>query len=426
MVSSIDGLVSGLSTSSLIDQLMQIESQGKTRLQNKVTAQQKVTTAFQSINTKVANLKNAATDLTTSATWAANKATSSATEVVTATASSKAVLGGYQVNVANLAEAHTRSATVSSTANITDGTGVKITVGSTTFDIAPKTETAQGVADAINASGAGVRATLVKADGGTLMTLTASKTGAASQFDVSGLTVQPATTVQGIDASLTIGGAQVTSASNTITNAVPGVTFTALAPGTSAVSIAADPGGIADKISSMVGLANSLFADVKSKAAMPDPAVSTSTAGPLAGNFLVQTLASDVLGTVSRGVKDLGSLASFGIQTTKDGTISFDRAKFIAAYQDSPDQAKAAISGGIATAMKDVATRATTNITAVIQNGTQTVNSLNTQIANWTTRLTVRRESLQKQFTNLEVALGKLQNQSNWLAGQITSLSSSS
>ena len=48
--------------------------------------------------------------------------------------------------------------------------------------------------------------------------------------------------------------------------------------------------------------------------------------------------------------------------------------------------------------------------------------SLNSEIADWNNRLQLRQQTLQRQFTNLETALGKMKNQSNWLAGQIAGL----
>ena len=50
------------------------------------------------------------------------------------------------------------------------------------------------------------------------------------------------------------------------------------------------------------------------------------------------------------------------------------------------------------------------------------VKSYNDQIADWDVRLQARRQGLQKQFADLEVALGKMKDQSSWLSGQLASL----
>ena len=53
---AIDGLVSGLDTTTLINNLMAIESQPQTLLKSKVTTTQSLVSAFQSLNTSVASL----------------------------------------------------------------------------------------------------------------------------------------------------------------------------------------------------------------------------------------------------------------------------------------------------------------------------------------------------------------------------------
>jgi flagellar hook-associated protein 2 len=44
------------------------------------------------------------------------------------------------------------------------------------------------------------------------------------------------------------------------------------------------------------------------------------------------------------------------------------------------------------------------------------------QIENWDIRLALREASIRKQFNAMEVALGRLRDQSTWLSGQIASL----
>ncbi|MFC7479773.1 hypothetical protein ACFQX7_06675 [Luedemannella flava] len=66
------------------------------------------------------------------------------------------------------------------------------------------------------------------------------------------------------------------------------------------------------------------------------------------------------------------------------------------------------------------------NVTSSTQSRNKLVDNLNDQIAAWDVRLTARQTALQKQFSNLEVALGKLQSQSSWLSGQLAGLSSGS
>jgi flagellar hook-associated protein 2 len=59
----------------------------------------------------------------------------------------------------------------------------------------------------------------------------------------------------------------------------------------------------------------------------------------------------------------------------------------------------------------------------LIQRRTATISDLNDQVSAWDVRLDLRQQALQRQFTNLEVAMGKMQEQSKWLAGQLATLS---
>ena len=59
----------------------------------------------------------------------------------------------------------------------------------------------------------------------------------------------------------------------------------------------------------------------------------------------------------------------------------------------------------------------------LIQRRTDAISDLNDQVSAWDVRLDLRQKSLQLQFSNLEVAMGKMQEQSKWLAGQLATLS---
>jgi flagellar hook-associated protein 2 len=43
-------------------------------------------------------------------------------------------------------------------------------------------------------------------------------------------------------------------------------------------------------------------------------------------------------------------------------------------------------------------------------------------VSQWDIRLDLRKTNLQKQFSALEVAMGKMQQQSSWLSGQLANL----
>jgi flagellar hook-associated protein 2 len=62
------------------------------------------------------------------------------------------------------------------------------------------------------------------------------------------------------------------------------------------------------------------------------------------------------------------------------------------------------------------------SITNAINSQQSTIRDLTGQIADWDDRLQQKQNLLKAQFANLETALGKLKDQSNWLSGQLASL----
>src|SRR2546423_7939569 len=149
MTTSIDGLISGMNTSQVISQLMQVEAQQQTGLKQKVKDQKTVIKSLQSVNSKVSALKTAADKLILPMTWQAAKAASTS-DAVKATAKTGAPTGSWTFNVKALATAQTSTAVVASSGSImTDpAAGVQITIGGVANQIDVTTDTAQGVVDA--------------------------------------------------------------------------------------------------------------------------------------------------------------------------------------------------------------------------------------------------------------------------------------
>ena len=140
MSMAIDGLVSGLDTTSLINSLMQVEAVPQTLLKNKVTATQSMVTALQGLNSKVADLATLADKTGKAGALDLYKATSSSTNV-TATVTPPSTVGQIDMVVDQLAQARVLvSGAVSAwpdtdlTITRADGTAVPITAASTSLD----------------------------------------------------------------------------------------------------------------------------------------------------------------------------------------------------------------------------------------------------------------------------------------------------
>ena len=109
--SSVDGLVSGLDTTALINQLMAAEKAPQDQLVAKRDKAKAVVAAYQSLNTKLAALRDASAKLADPAGWNVMKASSTSPSVATATTGATALGGSLALNVLQLA---TSAAVVSS------------------------------------------------------------------------------------------------------------------------------------------------------------------------------------------------------------------------------------------------------------------------------------------------------------------------
>jgi len=96
------GLVSGIDSGSLIDQLMQIESRPKQLIQRRVEVLKAQKTAYLDVNSKLLGLKGSISTLLNENTFETRKATSTNSSVLTATASSGAAVGSYTLSVSRL------------------------------------------------------------------------------------------------------------------------------------------------------------------------------------------------------------------------------------------------------------------------------------------------------------------------------------
>lgn len=428
-VTAVDGLVSGLNTTQLINQLMQAEASQQTVLKNRVGAEQARIAALQSVNSKLAAIATAATALTKADTWQAATATSSHASV-TATAAAGASPGTYTFDVTSIARPHTVTVNLPGAALAVQGSGFDITIGSDPpVHFNPGTDDAEGVVLAVNSANMGVKASLINSDQGPVVQFTSDTVGAASAFTVTGLSATPTVLTQGSDAQITVGdpqagGYSVSSPTNSFTGLFPGVTLTASAVQSGVtVTVGTDAAKIADAVSVLITAANGALTEIGKQSAYGSGGARNA---PLAGTHLMQRIQQSLLSAVSSGSADYGSYATAGIGLDSNGQLTFDREKFLNAHAADPTATQNLVSGGLAAAVNAVAKTATDpisgTVTLTIQGANDRVRSLNNNIADWSVRLQMRQTALQRQFSNLEIALGKLRNQSTWLAGQLAGI----
>jgi flagellar hook-associated protein 2 len=345
---AIDGLVSGLDTTSIIKQLMDVERAPQDALVNRKSTVSARLDAFGAIRAKLTSLTSAATALSRPADWQARSATSSS-ESAEVSATSTAAVGSLTFTVDALAAAHSlrSGSTVAATGDViaTGGT-VEITTadGPQTVDVGGGT--LSEVVSGINGAGIGVRAVAVNTGSGYRLQLTATSTGAAGTFGVTagldagvgGMVV--ATT--GADARLTIGSGpgayQVTSSSNTFADLIDGVTVTARRVDTDpvTVTVAEDVEALVKKVQTLVDAVNAARSEVATRTAY-DPA--SRRGASLAGDSTARRVAQDL----SRAITDVVSASALkvpglaGLSVDRNGKATFDAGKFRTAYAEDPD-----------------------------------------------------------------------------------------
>ena len=126
---------------------------------------------------------------------------------------------------------------------------------------------------------------------------------------------------------------------------------------------------------------------------------------------------------------------SAGIELDKFGKLTFDEAQFKKAYEADPVTTaayftKQASATGFADRLATTAKAASDPYDGVISSSVKgrtdddrAAPGLHRRLGH---RLELRRTTLTRQFTALETALSRMNSQSTWLAGQISSLNSSS
>jgi flagellar hook-associated protein 2 len=349
---SVDGLVSGMQTSSVIASLMQVEAMPQTALKQKMSVEQTVVSSYQSINTKMGALLTAARALTDPLAFKGATASASSDGVLATTSNTGSnATGSVSFRVTSLASSETHvfaNGSVASTSDsIVSGSSINIALNGASpgTDVPITDHSLKGVVDTINqTANLGVKASAIQiAPNQYTLQLTSTATGKASTFAVTGVDGLGTDTVTsvGSDASLTIGTQNpivITSASNTFTGLMDGLTVTAKKVTADSdppitVSVTSDTDGIATKVQAMIDAANGALTEISNQTRNQS---GTTPAAPLAGNGSMQQLASTILQTVSGGAGSLGSLKSVGIQLTRDGQLTFDKAAFTAALNADP------------------------------------------------------------------------------------------
>jgi len=278
----------------------------------------------------------------------ASQISSTQPSIVTASAVAGTAAGTHVVDVQNLATTASWYSDAVATADtaFTPGT-FDLTVGSgssqttTTIDLGDGINNPNDLVNYINGLNLGVTASTVTDANGVRVALVSSSSGSAGDFSLqpSGTTSQNLFTraATGTNASLTVDGVPISSATNTVTGVINGVTLNlnGQAPGTDVVlTIGADTGTAEQAVNAFVTAYNSLVSSLNSQFAYN---AGSQSAGPLSGDTTVRLLQSSLLAAPSYSTTSgsIATLGALGITMNDDGTLSVDSTALEAALQNN-------------------------------------------------------------------------------------------
>ena len=332
----------GIDVASTVTQILANYQQVEMPWKDQLSALQSQDTVLSTLGTQVSTLSTDIQNLTDPmGVFAEKSGSSSDTNVLELTsASSAAVAGTHAITVQNLAQTSSAASsavgagdTLAGSVAIQVGAGQQYTVNVGDSSTA---STISGLAAAINAAGIGVTASVLTDTNGSRLSVVSNTNGAAGTLTVSGTLTDTSaasgaqsvsfTQVQaGIDASLEVDGVSITSASNTVTNAIPGVTFQLLSANPSEqvqVIIANDNSSIESGINTFVNDYNALLKSITGQ----EGDDSSGNAEPLYGNPVIAELQNMLQGALNSAPANgsVTSLYSLGITTNPDGTLSLN------------------------------------------------------------------------------------------------------
>jgi len=430
------GIGSGTDWSSIISALVTAEKAPATAITQKKTDANTQLSLVGNFVSQLTSLSSAATGFATSAgLWSVN-ASSSNTSIVNATSSGTGVTGSYSLVVNKLAQGETREgkaltsggagAAGTGTISIGVGTGAQVPVSYSA------TDSLADIAARINSTVSGVSASAIYDGTSYHLVLNSQATGKVNGLNItetgSGLGLAaPASIIQPADdASVTVNGVLATSASNHITDVVPGVTLdlqatTPTGAPATLISVAKDPSSATKKIQGLVDAYNSVAKLVASQLTFDGTVKGQDT---LFGDPIVSGLQMQLGGVMSR-VFTHGSgqvtARDLGITMNADGTIALDTGTLAGKLASDPSAATDLLTGanGLAAAIGKVAnqyTSATGPLLSRQQSLKDAMKSYDTQVQEINDRGTALQTRLQSQFAALDTLMAQYNSSATFLS----------
>lgn len=468
------GIGSGLDVNSIVSQLVALEKQPLKTLALKATNAQAQISAFGEIQSQFSALTDVATRISSSTVWGARTASSSNSSAATVTATASANATSFSLNVDALAQRQSGSSAAlppgtkpgAGTLTLQLGSwsagGAAFTAGAAaSVDVTVDAgDTIAAIATKINATGSGVIATVFNDGTNERLLLQSKDTGAAAGFRVqsaepalAGLVFDPENKpgtgmaavgipVQyGQNAQARINGLAVTSATNTLTDNIPGVTIKLVATTTTnfglpgevssplTMAISEDVTPAVKNVSDFVTAYNTLN---KSLTELTKYVASTKTAGLFQGDSSVvglQNILRNMLGSASLGASSQ-RLSDIGLERQLDGSLTINTDKLSKAANNGTtlqqlftNNNNDPLTNGFALKFKELGRGVLASGGLVNTKASALQKSLDRNTAEQTKvneRATLFESRLRRQYSALDAQMAQLNALNSYVAQQVT------
>ncbi|OOZ42116.1 hypothetical protein BOW53_00615 [Solemya pervernicosa gill symbiont] len=474
------GIGSQLDVNDIVSKVMAAErAPAENRLNRQEATLQAQISSFGTIKSALSSFQSSLTKLQTSSTFEGKVTDTGQSTAFSASASSIADLGSYDVEVLQLAQSHslvTAEGQFDELDDVVGGGTLTFSFGTTDYDPATEVDpesynsftteldrasqsveiaadsTLEEVRDQINEAEIGVTASIIDDGNGYRLSLSSDSSGennslqitvdeetgdGADNIDTSGLSMLAfnlsATnldqTTAGQDAMLEVNGLTISRESNSVTSAIHGVTLNLLQTsesGSEKLNVTQNSETPVDAVKSFVESYNSALSSLSSSSAFGGK---DGSSGVLLGDSAVRSaerqlrqILGDVLTGVGGGYNSMGDV---GITLQRDGTIDLDETVLSSAIED--DVVK----------VGDLFTTYADKIDGVLDgmlesNGgliesrltglSTRLENLNDDRASLTKRLSALETRLYRQFGGLDTLMAQLQTTSDYLAQQLENL----
>lgn len=458
---TITGVGSGFDTQAIVKSLVDAERAPK---QAQINAQsQKATTQLSSIGKIQAALdafRGALDSMVTDNSFSGLTGTSSDEKVATMTANQGAANGSFSLVVNQLAKPSKLSTTsfAGGQSTVVNSTGkattLTISQSGKNFDLSvPAGATLQQVRDSINSQfgTAGLSANILTDSNGSRMILTSTNGGVGSDLTMSGNSgIDTGYKVVDVpqNAKYTIDGIAAESKSNSITDAVSGVSIklltvsplttpsdtTSTARNALTISVSTSTTALKSGVKGFVDTYNALLKAMNAETKVTKDAAGNSVAATLTGDSTMRTLQSAIRNEFNMlsGNGTLKSLAQFGVSTDQDtGALSIDAKQWDKAVLSNPADINSIFSGksGLLARMKAATepyAKASTGILATrTASLSESLKDLNKDQISLDERITTMQDALTRKYTAMDTLVAQLRQQSNSILGTLNAISNS-